>query len=218
VVTPAPVQRPDTNSLLLVDIGRPGSEIALGAASRVEGRVGGDLLIAAPRFEGDLEAGVAGLPVLMRWTGPRGMYSQETELVGVLRGQVTTWRVRPVDPVRIVQRRSYARASLSTPIALIPVAAEAVLVITGWLNDLSEGGLRARVSGVPLAAGTLVEARLELEKVPVVIVGSILRLGHVDRTRKTHEIVALLDAGRHADRIRRVVLRQQMLARRGRVS
>jgi hypothetical protein len=214
MATRTALEPPDTNSLLRLDLG-PESELAASAASRVEGYEGTDLVIAAPGFEGDLEAVVLGLPVLIRWTGPRGVFSLETELVEVRRGLLTTWRVRPVGSVQISQRRNYVRAPLFTAIQLVPVAAEAARTTMGWLSDLSEGGLRARVDGVPLVADAVVEARFELEQELVKLTGVVLRSGPVDTTTKTYEIVVLVEAGKHADRIRRVVLRQQLLARRG---
>lgn len=211
---PPTYEPPGTNSLLTVDIGGLSANIAAGVASRVEGQFAGDLLIAAPRFTGDLDPVRAGLPVLLRWVGPRGALSLATELVEVRRGQLTIWRVRPVGQVLISQRRDFARAPLSTPITLVPVVEELVLVTTGSLVDLSEGGLRARVSGRPFISGTAVEAHLELEGVPVTFEAQVLRSGDFDRTSETHEVVLLIVAGPHGERIRRVVLRQQMLARR----
>jgi hypothetical protein len=209
---------PGTNSLLLLDIGNLNAELAVGAASRVEGDHAGDLLIAAPGFTGDLHAVVTGLPVLLRWVGPRGVHSLATELVEVRRAQLTTWRVRPVGQVLILQRRDFARAPLHTPIAFVPVVADVVLVTTGSLVELGEGGLRARVTGRPLIIGTEVLARLELEGVPIGFEGNVLRSALIDRTAEIHEVVVLITAGRNGERIRRVVLRQQMLARRGAVS
>jgi hypothetical protein len=205
---------PGTNALLTVDIGDLSANIAAGVSSRVEGHDAGDLLIAAPRYAGDLDPVRAGLPVVLRWVGPRGALSLATELVEVRRGQLTTWRVRPVGQVLISQRRDFARAPLSTPITLVPVVADLVLVTTGSLVDLSEGGLRARVSGRPLVSGTAVEAHLELDGEPVTFAAEVLRSGEFDRTSETHEVVLLIVAGRHGDLIRRVVFRQQSLARR----
>jgi hypothetical protein len=218
MATRTALEPPETNSLLRLDLGHPGSEIAASAASRVEGYEGGDLVIAAPGFEGDLQTDVQGLPVLVRWTGPRGVFSLETELVEVRRGLLTTWRVRPVGPVQISQRRNYVRAPLFTAIQLVPVTEEASRTTMGWLSDLSEGGLRARVDGLPLLNDAVVEARFQLEEELVTLLGTVLRSGPVDTKSKTYEIVVLVEAGRHADRIRRVVLRQQMLARRGSAS
>ena len=215
---PPTYEPPGTNSLLTVDIGGLSVNIAAGVASRVEGQFAGDLLIAAPRFTGDLDPVRAGLPVLLRWVGPRGALSLATELVEVRRGQLTIWRVRPVGQVLISQRRDFARAPLSTPIQLVPVTAEASRTTMGWLSDLSEGGLRARVDGLPLLTDAVVEARFQLEEELVTLLGTVLRSGPVDTKSKTYEIVVLVEAGRHADRIRRVVLRQQLLARRGSAS
>jgi hypothetical protein len=209
---------PGMNSLLLVDVGEVNAELAAGVASRVEGHPAGDVLIAAPGFTGDLHAVVEGLQVLLRWFGPRGVHSLATELVEVRRAQLTTWRVRPVGPVLITQRRDFARAALHTPIALVPVVAEVVLVTTGSLVELGEGGLRARVNGQPLIIGTEVIARLELEGVPIGFEGNVLRSALVDGTAEIHEVVVLIAAGRNGERIRRVVLHQQMLARRRGVS
>jgi hypothetical protein len=205
---------PGTNSLLLLDVASLNAELAAGVASRVEGHHEGDVLIAAPTFAGDLHSVSEGLTVVLRWVGARGEYSLSTELIEVRRAQLTTWRVRPVGQVRVLQRRDFARAPLSTPIALVPVVAEMVLVATGLLVDLGEGGLRARVSGRPLVIGTDVMAQLELEGVPVTFAGNVLRAGEFDRPSETHEVVVLIVAGAHGERIRRVVLRQQTLARR----
>jgi hypothetical protein len=209
------IEPPGTNSLLLLDVGQPDSVLAEGLPSRVEGVEAGDLLVAAPGFKGDLHAVVAGLPVRVRWTGPRGLHSLDTSLVSVLRGSVTTWRVQPRGPVQVLQRRSYARAPLCTPIALVPVDESLARVTTGWLIDISEGGLRVGVDGPTFPTGTVFEAWVELDGMPVALVGTVLRTEQRGAACDRHEIVVLIDAGRHADLIRRVVLRQQRLARRG---
>jgi hypothetical protein len=117
--------------------------------------------------------------------------------------------------VQTTERRRFTRAQISAPIAVVPVADDLVRVVKGWLADLSEGGLRARLGGTPLAVGSPVEVHLELESVPLVLSGHVLRTGQVDVTSGTYEIVIVIDPGVHAKRIRRVVLRQQQLARRG---
>jgi len=208
------LEPPGINSLLLVDVGEPGSEVALAVPSRVEGEDGADLLIAAPRWRGDLSI-CAGTPVLLRWTGRRGVYELAGELVDVLRGRVTRWRVRPVGSVQTTERRRFTRAHISAPIAVVPVADDLVRVVKGWLADLSEGGLRARLEGTPLAVDSPVEVHLELESVPLVLSGQVLRTRDVEVTSGTYEVVIVIDPGVHAKRIRRVVLRQQQLARRG---
>ena len=208
------IEPPPTNALLLLDIGRPDSVLAEGAPSRVEGVEEGDLLVAAPGFQGDLDAVVAGLPVRVRWTGPRGMHSLDTSLVSVVRGPVTRWRIQAQGPVQVVQRRNYVRAPLSTPVSLVPVDATIAPVTSGWLIDISEGGLRIGVDGPELPDGTAFEAWLELDGMPVTVLGNVLRTELRDGPPKRQEIVVLIDAGRHADLIRRVVLRQQLLARR----
>jgi hypothetical protein len=208
------VELPAIDALVLVDLGHQDCEIATGATSRVEGYDSGDMIIQAPRFKGDLIAAAVGLEVLVRWLGPRGVHTLATEIVDVRRARLTTWRVRPLGDVLIVQRRDYARAQLHTPIALVPVVAQTASGTRGSLIDLSEGGLRARIDGSPLLVGTQVEARLDLEGMRVGLLGNVLRLWQPNGMSSSHEVALIIVAGRNGDLIRRVVFHQQMLARR----
>lgn len=180
--------------------------------SRVEDVAPAALLIAAPSYAGDLLTTRVGMPLSVQWTGPRGVFEVDGELAEVLRrGAVTLWSVRVTSPVRVVQRRRYARARCEVPMTFQscdPPAEE----VTGTGVDLSEGGLRARVPAGTLAETARVQARFVLDGQAVTVVGSVIKL--VPQPRAP-EIVVIFEQPVDDDAvIRRWVLQQQILARR----
>ncbi len=201
------------NALVTVDVGDRDAEIAVGVPSRVEDFAGADMLISAPPHAGDLGTR-AGMPLRLHWTGPRGVHELPCLLVRVTHDQVTRWRVRPTGPVCLDQRRHHVRSPFAGSVVVIPTTTGLVGVVTGLLDDLSAGGLRAQLSGVPLEPGSYVEVHVELEMVPLVLAGEVLRSGPVDPDTSSYECVLMFDSGADADRICRAVMHQQMLARR----
>ena len=92
------------------------------APTRVEDIEDEQLVVAAPRFPGDLAWAHPGREVLVSWASERGVCMQRFHLVGVERQNVTLWRLAPATPVTVQQRRRYVRAAVSGPAELELVA------------------------------------------------------------------------------------------------
>lgn len=208
------IEPPGINALVQVDVGPTGAEVVESVPSRVEDLEGRDLFIAAPGPPSAVPP-AAGTRVLLRWTGPRGLHSLETELVEVQRGGVHRWRLSQVGAVQTQQRRSFARAFVATPVVVVALTEEEAVQIPARLVDLSEGGVRARIDEVELVVDGPVEVHLELEAVPVVLPGRVTRCAPVPGSSGTFEVVMVIESGVHARRIRRAVMKHQLLSRRG---
>ncbi|MGN6087871.1 MAG: PilZ domain-containing protein [Actinomycetales bacterium] len=171
------------------------------------------LVIAAPGFVGDLVTLVDGMPLLVRWTGSAGVFEVSGRLESVAAEGVKVWRVELVGDIRRTERRRYARASSSTPLRLVPLRDTPVVVLAGWVSDLSEGGLRGRVSG-RVAPGERVRAHVTLDERQLQADGHVIDVREGDRHGELELVVRFEEPVREEDLIRRWVLRQQVLARR----
>lgn len=188
------------------------------SSAEVTDHDGDDLVISAPDDgSGSVPAPPVGSLLMLRWTTERGVYVCAATLAAVVPGSPPSWRLRPTAGVDRQQRRDYARASFTGPVLIVPTGTSPVAVVKGEMSDLSEGGLRAQLRGTPLAPGTAVEAHLELDSAPVTLRGHVLRSDPVDPATDSYEIVVALSVREEsAARLRRAVLRQQMLERRER--
>ncbi len=174
-----------------------------------------EFLAIAPRHGGG-SAVRPGTPLLLRWTSDRGIYSCLAVLVSVASPPVDAWRVRAVGAVEKMQRREYARAEFVAPVVVVPLAAGPVSVVKGELADLSEGGLRAHLTG-RLAEGGAVEVHMVLESTPVTLFGRVLRSRPRADSDSFETVITFIVREAHAAHLRRVVLRQQAQARRERI-
>ncbi|WP_459641879.1 PilZ domain-containing protein [Kineococcus sp. NUM-3379] len=100
--------------------GETGQDIE--APSRVEDVDGEQLVIAAPRFPGDLRWAYPGREVLLSWASERGVCMQRFHLVAVERQNVRVWRLAPATAITVQQRRRYVRAAVTGPAELELVA------------------------------------------------------------------------------------------------
>lgn len=221
---------PELNTLVRVCIGEGDRE---GYASRVESRDGLVLTLAAPSFAGDLFVTRAGMGLVVRWTGSRGVFEVDGLLEAVDRDEsVLVWTIRTVGDIRLAQRRRYVRVAFTDPVILRPAGPPAegsgVIVVMGI--DLGEGGLRVRGPAGACQVGDALIVEFHLDAVVMTVPGTVLRsapwagapgveaepargVGVVPERRD--EIVIAFDEPVPAeDVIRRWVLRQQVLARR----
>ena len=186
---------------------------AVSAELGTVGVVGSRLAVAAPSFAGDLLTADEGLPVLVRWTVKNGVASVQAELERVEHGEVTTWVVRVTSAVEHLQRRRFARARATTPLHLVPLRDAPSPVLPGWVSDLSEGGLRGRVTG-KVTPGERVTAHVQLDELHLRTIGEVLDIRASGRHGELEVVVRFEEPVREEDLIRRWVLRQQVLARR----
>lgn len=207
---------PHVNALVRVDV----REGASGLPSRVEDVEDGDLCIAAPAYEGDVEPPRATDRMVLHWTGVRGVHALPASFVELQRqgaGRLPRWRVRPVGNVELVQRRRFVRSPVSDAVAVVPVEGQLARVVAGSLVDLGEGGIRARFDALsPLAEATEVQVHLSLRDRSVILVGTVLRCLPivVDGARGHEAVIVFEPTEQEGDLIRREVLHQQVLRRR----
>ncbi|RKS75603.1 PilZ domain-containing protein [Motilibacter peucedani] len=198
---------PELNTLVRVALG----EGAPVLPSRVEGVEGDDLLLAAPSYVGDVVGPRVGSTVSVHWTSARGVCSVPVEFVAAERSGIKLWRVRLNGGVEFSQRRRYARVTTGGPLSLAADDLETVRV--GWMLDLSEGGVRARIAPGAFSSDEPVEVRLTVEGELVTLVGSVVRtappVGGFEEVT-----VSFPDDHHAADLVRRFVLQEQVRLRR----
>jgi len=205
-------QLPPVNSLLPVVF--PGDEEE--HPSRLEDCDGPLLAIAAPCYAGDLVLHGPGATLALRWTAQRGLYEAPAELVEVERRSIPLWRVRLTGPVRVLQRRRYARAEVSGPVSIHPVDGEVGDAVDGSLVDVGEGGLRCRMDDPSwVRPGLRVEADFTLDDAALRLPGEVLRILPVREGDRGEIVVVVFDEPvQQAELIRRFVLQQQLQMRR----
>lgn len=223
---------PPVNTLVRVNLSTgPDEDHQVEASSRVEDVVttrpgnptGVELLVAAPRFSGDVDRPERDTPCLVTWLTQRGIH----ELPTVYRGServhdtVRVWRLRVTGPAYRVQRRRFFRVPCSFPVVLHrdteqAPAADAERTLSGFTLDLSEGGARCAVNGPALESGARVRLSLaidgELLEAPAVVIRAEQGgAGQPDR----YELALCFEASdAYSDALRRIVFAEQLRSRR----
>lgn len=184
-----------------------------------------EVVLEAPARLGVAMSAPEGTPITIGWATMRGLYALAAVLATAASG-VAPWRLQPQGEVELLQRRRFARASVCTPLAVVPVSSGASRApVGGWLVDLGEGGARAFLERTDrLEAGARVEVHLTLEGEPLSVTGRVRRVGtgsasvpaiHVGGPSRLEEVVlGFEEPVAHAQQIRRAVLREQVRARR----
>lgn len=160
---------PDINTLVRVALGDDAPVLP----SRVESIEGPDLLIAAPSYVGDLSGPREGAELSVHWTSVRGVCSVPVSFVGAERSGIKVWRVRLTGSLEMVQRRRFARVETGGALSLVGSDMETVRV--GWMLDMSEGGVRARMAPGNFEADDPVEVRINMDGEVVSVVGLVVR-------------------------------------------
>lgn len=160
---------PDVNTLVRVVIDDDG----LVLPSRVESVEGPELLVAAPSYVGDLSGPREGTELSVHWTSVRGVCSIPVQFVGAERAGIKLWRLRSAGSLEMIQRRRFAR--VETGGALSVVGPDLQTVRVGWMLDLSEGGVRARMAPGNFGADDPVEVRINMDGEVVSVVGQVVR-------------------------------------------
>ncbi len=200
------MELPKVNDLVRVEL-----DDKLALPSRVENVDGLELVLAAPRYVGNVTPPSPGDPVTVHWTARGGLSGLPAQFVAANRTPMPVWRVRVRGEAEVVQRRRYVRMPVGAPVTLTHLGHSSIRV--GHILDLSEGGVRVRVSSDGSAVRDQVVVRLALDDEVVDIEGTILRAvaigGGMDEVVITFE-----DDHRFATSIRRFVFRQQARLRR----
>ena len=245
---------PEVNELVRVSIAGYGpicdGEAADGVPTRVENVVVGGAsqggrryVIAAPRYQGDLELPHAGTPCTLEWPGAHGVWILPVAFVGeeLAREEgLRVWVLDALGPPRQNERRSFVRVGWSVPVSFSLMSAADVRLATvgrgdeatmaalpgkapplpdgvdGETRNISEGGIRALVPGPRLPVGLGVIARITVSGESFTIPSRVSWL------RPTGKIglyqfdvaVAFDNPAKQGDRLRPLLFAEQLRIRR----
>jgi hypothetical protein len=179
--------------------------------SRVEDASDALLALARPTYIGDVEPPRPGDELGVHWTGRRGVCSLPAMFRSVEQGRVPQWHLEVAGSVEVVQRRRYVRAATAAPVSLqADDFVEGVRV--GSLLDISEGGIRLRVTRSAGRTAEEVVVRLAIEGQVVDVPGTILRTEPHGSFEEV--VVEFAEDHRAAATIRRFVYAEQARQRR----
>ena len=111
-------------------------------------------------------------------------------------------------PVDVVQRRDYARLYVRLPVRI----RHGDTTVEGETADISEGGMRARVAPLHVAAGAQVACTVELYDHVIDLRADVVRTEQ--RSSQETELAVEFTGGYPADAIRRFVFTEQLRRRR----
>lgn len=236
---------PQVNELVRVSLGDADAPDVSQLASRVPSRVedvrfpataGGPtrVLVAAPEFEGDLEAPATGTPCTVLWTSPRGLWVLPVQYRGDERlNTVKVWDLQVDGPPRREERRKFVRVPWSLPFTLelrpgnhldpdrlkaLKAALERAGTgpqIPGHTLNVGEGGLRGLVRDVELPAGLPVLTRIALGEHEFALPSRICWSAATgDDPDLFESALAFDDPTEHGDAIRPLLFAEQLRLRR----
>ncbi|MGC9669187.1 PilZ domain-containing protein [Planosporangium sp. 12N6] len=192
--------------------------------SRVELIDGRTVVVAAP-FNETVEIPDIGSMLKLGWVaGPRGRYVVDAKLTSTSRVEgvpMRCWTLALESAPEINQRRRFVRAGGGESVR-VRLKDRDDVVINGSASDISEGGVRFRVQGakpddpnrVKLDNGVPVSVVVHLDEDMLDADGAVLRTIEDQVAHTVDMIVTLRLTERQAERVRRYVMRQQVLARR----
>jgi hypothetical protein len=214
---------PKINSL--VDLTIDGTQYL----SRVESLDESTVWVAAP-LSGTVEPPHLGSPVSLRWSaGTRGRYLAQASLRATDRPAGTAlslWNLSLDRPPVIDQRRQFVRSGGGESVVLEPRWSGA---LAATVTNFGEGGLLCRTLAAGLARGELatgdpVGVQVTFDDDSFTVDGWVLRVegnrvgdNRVGADRPTHlvDVTVTYELTDHdADRVRRYIMRQEMLTRR----
>lgn len=202
------VELPGVNTLVRIEV-----EDGLVLPSRVETVEGPDLVLAAPTYVGNVVPPELGDVFAVGWTGPRGVCGVPADFVEMTRAPMALWRVRVAGGIEVVQRRRFVRAPVNGPVSFATGESEYDSVRVGSMLDLSEGGVRVRLTRTAAQADDTVLVRMSLDGDVVSVTGTILRAENPERGFE-EVIVTFDDDHPQASVIRRFVFAEQARQRR----
>ncbi|NLT55911.1 MAG: PilZ domain-containing protein [Actinomycetales bacterium] len=185
------------------------------------------LMIASPRYVGDLDELAVGTLCSLTWPTERGLMELPVAYLGeqYIRNSVEVWRVEVVGPAVRTERRKFFRVTMTLPVRVevLPggigigaISPSTDVTLEGHTVDLSEGGLRCVLPGPELPIGGLLTVWVEVERVQMELRASVVWSGAVEGRDESMCETALrfVDPERFADAMRRIVYAEQMRARR----
>ncbi len=207
--------RPPASTPVVLEVGQPGASArarsSAGLVSRVLSADDEDLVVAAPQGL-LLDHDLTDLPVRVRWTDPyRGLCALPAVAEFIPADPpAPRWRLRIDGPAEVVQRRRYVREAVQGRVTVAPGWADPGIGITGWILDLSEGGVRALL---PLSPGVVpgedAGVVLDLVEGMTVTTGQALRVTRLTRSDQWEVVLGFAEDTADADHLRRVVFDEQ---------
>jgi c-di-GMP-binding flagellar brake protein YcgR len=196
---------PKINSLVRIEM-REGQYIP----SRVEAVDGNLYTVGRPSYSGDLEVADPGTEMAMIWFSERGVYGVPARLVTQHRDRIPVWQIEITGEVELKQRRKFVRVPFVAPVTLA-VGKDAENAVEGTLVDLSEGGIRCVLRSA--VREDIVAVTIDDDESPITVSGWIVRVTpQADGSQ--HVVVVFDPSPGDADRIRRLVMREQLRLRR----
>ena len=166
-----------------VDLPEIGTPVFLGLGgganfrSRLESVEGTTFCVSAPLETAGPEALHPGLEFQIFWVPPRSRIVLPVRLLGFTETTPFRWRVEPIGPQQVSNRREFVRGGGGTAVRLTAAEEERAAEADGMLIDISEGGLRCRINQtMPVRVGDEMRA--------VVWLGT----GEVELTGRVHTV------------------------------
>lgn len=245
---------PEVNDLVRVSIAGSGpiadGEAADGVPTRVENVVadgapsgGRRYVIAAPRYQGDLELPMPGTACTLEWPGTHGCWILPVAFDGeeLAREEgLRVWLMDTLGPPRQNERRSYVRVGWAVPIAISLMSAADIRVATaggrdeatmaacpgkipplpdgieGEARNISEGGIRALIPGPRLPVGLGVLARFTVSGEAFTVPSRISRIRPTGLIGLYQFDIAIAfdNPAKQGDRLRPLLFAEQLRIRR----
>jgi hypothetical protein len=182
--------------------------------SRVEGREGDRLVVAAPLNLLISDLPEVGRMLTVRWpAGVRGRHAAPAKITEVHHDRVATWEVQVTGPPVIEQNRRYVRGGGGEPMRLQRMLSPDDPVVDARVVDISERSARGRFKDLKIRAGDPVSARIVLDDDVIDVTGTVLRVIEQPEPKVVDVVIVYDPDEAQATAIRRYVLRQQTLAR-----
>jgi len=177
-------------------------------ASRIEDVDQQTVIVAAPVGGSAMLLASVARDIQLSWVSARGRYEQSCELVEVIGGTPKRWRLRPVGPAAIIQRRRFIRVQAAISV-LVTLPHE---VLPATTIHISEGGLRLRMALREIEDHTPASIHMAMGHTTVDVSGFVLRSAQIEG-RHTDAVIAFEPEGAGTEAIRRYVFLMQLHAR-----
>lgn len=170
-----------------------------------------DLLLGAPLDLAEGQEPAAGERLLIMWEDASGPHTLPASFAAVVPRELPQWRVKPDGLARGDQRRRHVRAATDGVATIIRDQS----ANPGTLLDVSEGGLRCRLTNAEaiVGVGDLVSCIFKAGRRELDLRGRVVQV-HLDLGEPRVLAVSFLDlTGSQSDELRRHVFAEQSRAR-----
>lgn len=142
----------------------------------------------------------------LAWSSRVGRYEQHCG-VQTGRGSARRWRLTPLGPAILLQRRRYVRV----PARLDVIVELGGVTMPGTTIEISEGGFRLQLPACVAASGRPATLHLVIGNRPIALEGRIVRARRTGPMETVTEVViAFVATGAAAEAVRGLVLHRQL--------